>query len=191
MTTHTDRVIGTHPSFVAATLAAIVFGSAMVATAAAKTPKDSKVGTTVTITGCLHEGEDNGSFVLSRVTEVAAPGAVRRRTPLTPAIYWLDSTDGMEALVGKQIDVTGVITKRRSKDGTITIEIRPGGGESETVEVQSNDTSVTSEKFVAGGKPTTRSTTTTTSTRQRAVYKLDVKHVAASVPGGSPALACR
>ncbi len=69
----------------------------------------------MTITGCLHEGQGRDTFVLLGVTE----RPVETEGPLVPvplAIYWLDSTDGLKALIGEFVDVSGK-DHRATRDG--------------------------------------------------------------------------
>jgi len=114
---------------------------------------DPKVGTRITITGCLHEGTGRDSFVLLGVTERPAdsPASIQ---PVPYAIYWLDSTEGLKALVGEIVDVTGTVTERTSKSGTITLVIDPSETLSTDVEVASGSKTVTTEKFDDRPRPT-------------------------------------
>jgi hypothetical protein len=100
----------------------------------------------ITITGCLHKGTSLDSFVLVGVTERPADASA----PIVPvpiAIYWLDSTDGLKPLVGQMVDVTGKVTSREPKPGTITISIDPDVTRSTDVNVDSASRNVTTEKF--------------------------------------------
>ena len=154
-----------------------------------KDDKDPKIGTRVTITGCLHKGTGSDSFVLLGVTERPADApAPLRAVPY--AIYWLDSTDGLDKLVGEIVDVTGKITDRRSKPGTITVVVDPTEKKSTEVEVASSDHEETTRKF--GGNPTVVGTSGVPSSTEihRPVYKLSVDKVVAVTPvGDGPA--CR
>ena len=175
----------------AATIAAVFAGAALVTAASKPTAEDPKVGTDITITGCLHAGDFPDTFVISNVVERPAVGApVPRFAVPVAAIYWLDSTDGMKPLVGQRIDITGRVTKRRESPGKITIELRPGSGEKETVKVESNNAVVKSEKFKGTARPIAPSGDKTTTERLRPVYKLDVKSVSAAPRVGELGPAC-
>lgn len=150
---------------------------------------DPKLGTRVIITGCLHQGTGRNSFVLLGVTERPAdsPAPIQ---PVPLAIYWLDSTDGLKALVGEIVDVTGTVTERRSKPGTITISIDPSDTLSTDVEVASGIKNVTTEKFDDRPRPTGTSGSPSSLEVTRPVYKLDVENVrSVNLPVGGPA--CR
>lgn len=106
------------------------------------------------------------------------------------AIYWLDSTDGLKALVGEIVDVTGEVTERRSKPGTITIAIDPSETLSTDVEVASGTRNVTTEKFDDRPRPAGTSGSSSSLEVTRPVYKLVVENVrAVNVPVAGPA--CR
>jgi hypothetical protein len=95
---------------IATTVSLVVAGASLLSAAHGQSkPIDPKIGTRVTITGCLHKGQDSDSFVLLGVTERPAdsPAPVRA---VPYAIYWLDSTDGLKKLVGEIVDVTGKVT---------------------------------------------------------------------------------
>ena len=134
---------------IAATVSLALTGTSLVWAASDQAkPADPKIGTRVTITGCLHQGTSADSFVLLGVTERPAdtPAEVR----LMPyAIYWLDSTDGLKVHVGEIVDVTGKVTERRGKMGTITVALDPADTLETEVQVASggNGIDVTSKKF--------------------------------------------
>ena len=100
----------------------LIAGTSLAVGASGQIPaaKDPKIGTRVTITGCLHQGTSSDSFVLMGVTERPAdsPPSIQ---PVPWAIYWLDSTDGLKARVGEMVDITGTITGRRPEAGKITV----------------------------------------------------------------------
>jgi len=180
-------------SFGAATLALVFAGATLVAAAARQTSGvgDPKIGTEVTITGCLHAGNEPDSFVLVGVTERPAEGETAPLVPVPFAIYWLDSTDGLKPLVGQFVDVVGKVVKREAKQGTITVDIRPADGLSDTVEVKSGTDSVKSTKYDGRPEPVGTSGAPSTTRLARPVYKLDVKHVSAAARIGPPGPACR
>jgi hypothetical protein len=102
----------------------------------------------------------------------------------------LDSTDGLKALVGEIVDVTGKVTERPSKSGTITISIDPSETLSTDVEVASGIKNVTTEKFDDRPRPTGTSSSSSSLEVTRPVYKLVVENVrAVNVPTAGPA--CR
>lgn len=150
---------------------------------------DPKLGTRVTITGCVHQGTSRNSFVLLGVTERPADSSAPIQ-PVPYAIYWLDSTEGLKALVGEMVEVTGKLTERTSKSGTITISIDPGETLSTDVEVASGNKSVTTEKFDDRPRPAGTSSSSSAVQVTRPVYKLVVETVrAVNVPAAGPA--CR
>jgi hypothetical protein len=154
-----------------------------------KAVPDPKIGTRVIITGCLHKGT-SGSFVLLGVTERPAdPAAPIQAVPY--AIYWLDSTDGLKALVGEMVDITGKVTGRRPKPGTITVSVDPSETKSTEVAVASGSKTLdaTTKKFEDTPRPAGTSGAESSLEVTRPVYKLDVENVrAVSAPGGP---ACR
>ena len=110
--------------------------------------------------------------------------------PVPYAIYWLDSTEGLKALVGEIVDVTGTVTERTSKSGTITLAIDPSETLSTDVEVAGGSKTVTTEKFDDRPRPTGASRSSSSLEVKRPVYKLAVEDVrSVKVPAGGPA--CR
>jgi hypothetical protein len=81
-------------AILATTFSLAVTGTSLLCAASgqATSAPDPKVGTRITITGCLHEGTGRDSFVLLGVTERPAdsPASIQ---PVPYAIYWLDSTE--------------------------------------------------------------------------------------------------
>ena len=178
-------------AIIAATLSLALTGTNLLwaASGQAASGPDPKLGTRVTITGCLHEGTSRDSFVLLGVTERPADSSAPVQ-PVPLAIYWLDSTSGLKALVGEMVDVTGKVTERRSKPGTITVSIDPSETLSTDVEVASGFNNVTTEKFDDRPRPTGTSGSPSALEVTRPVYKLVVEDVrAVNVPGAGPA--CR
>ena len=167
---------------IATTVSLVVAGASLLSAESGQSkPIDPKIGTRVTITGCLHKGQDSDSFVLLGVTERPAdsPAPVRA---VPYAIYWLDSTDGLKKLVGEIVDVTGKVTERRSKPGTITIFVDPTEKKSTDVEITSSGREETTKKFA--GNPAVVGTSGTPSSLEvhRPVYKLVVEKVVAVTP---------
>jgi len=165
---------------IATTLSLALAGTSLLwaASGQATSVPDPKIGTRVIITGCLHEGTSHDSFVLLGVTERPADASAPIQ-PVPLAIYWLDSTEGMDALVGEMVDVTGKVTERRPKPGTITVSIDPSETLSTDVQVASGlkDLDVTTKKF--DDKPRPKGTTGSSTSLEvtRPVYKLVVENV--------------
>lgn len=151
---------------------------------------DPKIGTHVTITGCLHKGTSFGSFVLLGITErpAGAPASVQ----LAPyAIYWLDSNAGLKKHVGEIVDITGKVKSRRPEKGTITVTFDPSEALSTSVQVESanKNLDVTSKDFNNGPQPAGSESAQITDVQLK-VYVLDVESVSAvNVPVAGPA--CR
>jgi hypothetical protein len=163
------------------TVALVGTGLAFADSGQSPTAPDPKVGTRVTITGCLHKGASSGSFVLLGVTERPAGSAASGQ--LVPfAIYWLDSNDGLKGLVGEMVDITGKVKERRPHQGTITTSFDPEQAASTDVRVasQSKTLDVTSKKFDGG--PQGASGAAIVVQVKRPVYKLDVETVRAVAP---------
>lgn len=179
---------------IATTLSLALTGPSLswAASGQARAGPDPKIGTRVTITGCLHEGTSRGSFVLLGVTERPAdsPAPIQ---PVPYAIYWLDSNDGLKPFVGEMVDITGKVTGRRPQLGTIRVAIDVSETLSTDVQVASNSKTldVTTKKF--DDKPRPAGTLSSDSSLEvtRPVYKLDVQDIrhAANIPTGGPA--CR
>lgn len=159
----------------------LIAGTSLALGAAGQIPaaQDPKIGTRVTITGCLHQGTSSDSFVLMGVTERPAdsPPSVQ---PVPWAIYWLDSTDGLKARVGEMVDVTGTITGRRPEAGKITVAIDASELRAKDVQVTSASKTldVTTEKYEPALRPVGTSGTDSSISISRPLYKLDVETVA-------------
>jgi|SRR5579862_5863872 len=168
---------------VATTLTMVVTGAALLSAASGQSDKakDPKIGTRVTITGCLHKGQDSDSFVLLGVTERPADSPSPARA-VPYAIYWLDSTDGLKKLVGEIVDVTGKVTERRSKPGTITVFVDPSEKKSTDVEITSSGREETTKKFAGSPQVVGTSGQASSVEVQRPVYKLVVEKVVALTP---------
>ena len=157
----------------------------------AKSGPDPKIGTRVTITGCLHEGASRDSFVLLGVTERPADSPAPA-SPVPYAIYWLDSNDGLKPFVGEIVDITGKITERRPRPGTITVSIDPSETLPADIQVASNDKTldVTTKQFADTARPAGTTGGSSSLEVTRPVYKLSVENVrAVTVPVAGPA--CR
>jgi hypothetical protein len=125
------------PAMTGFSLAAALALSGVLAADEANLTKDP-----VTITGCLHAGQQADSFVLTDVTDTKGVAA--------QVIYWLSSTDGLKAHVGKRISVTGPVVKVSSgeveikndpaKDPQAKVEIKARGKE---VDARTSSASVT------------------------------------------------
>jgi hypothetical protein len=178
---------------IATTLSLALAGASLLwaASGQATSGPDPKVGTRITITGCLHKGTSRDSFVLLGVTE--RPADSSGPIQLAPfAIYWLDSTEGLKALVGEMVDVTGKVTERRPKPGTITVSIDVSEVLSKDVQVASGNKTidVTTKKFDDRPRPAGTSPSDSSLEVTRPVYKLAVENVrSVTVPVAGPA--CR
>ena len=176
---------------IATTLVLTFAGMTLLPPAAAQAPSpDPKIGSTVTITGCLHKGTARNSFVLVGVTERAVDSLGDPR--IVPyAIYWLDSTDGLKSLVGEMVDVTGKVTERLKSAGTIKVSLDPDAPLTTEVEVSnaSKTLNVTTEKYDATRKPIGASSDSSAVEVSRPVYKVDVDnvHTVNFVPTAGPA----
>lgn len=176
---------------IATTVSVALAGTSVVWAASGQAPPgpDPKLGTRVTITGCLHKGTSRDSFVLLGVTERPAdsPASIK---PVPFAIYSLDSTDGLGGLVGEMVDVTGKVTERTRRSGTITMSIEPSETLSTDVEVEGGARNVTTEKFDDRPRPAGASHSPSSLQVTRPVYKLVVEDVrAVNAPVAGPA--CR
>jgi len=110
--------------------------------------------------------------------------------PVPYAIYWLDSTAGLKPFVGELVDVTGKVTERRSKPGTIKVSIDVSEALAKDVKVESGTRSVTSAKFDDKPRPAGASGSDSSLEMTRPVYKLVVENVRpVNVPAAVPA--CR
>ncbi|OFW11344.1 MAG: hypothetical protein A3H96_18840 [Acidobacteria bacterium RIFCSPLOWO2_02_FULL_67_36] len=177
---------------IAATFVLALAGTGLLWAASGQAGRDPKIGTRVTITGCLHQGTERGSFVLLGVTERPADTPAAAIRPVPYAIYWLDSNDGLKPLVGEMVDVTGKVTERREKRGTITVSLDPTETKSKDVQVVSGnkDLDVTTKKFDDRPRPVGTSGSPSEVEVTRPVYKLDVENVrAVNIPTAGPA--CR
>ena len=128
---------------------ALIFAASVSEKALAQSPMaDPKVGTTATITGCLHSGKGKNSFVLVGVTEKAAEGHV----PVPYAIFWLDGliNETMRPLVGQMVAVTGLVAKRDEGRGKITIDVKADAEASTNVTVASPGKNPASTETYAG-----------------------------------------
>jgi hypothetical protein len=173
-----------HRLITAATLSLVLAGTNVLLADSGQAPApDPKIGTRVTITGCLHEGTTRGSFVLLGVTERPA-GTVASAQAVPYAIYWLDSNDGLKPFVGELVDITGKVTERRPAAGQITVSLEPGDALSKDVQVESADKAldITSKSHEGATRPSVARVFE----MSRPVYKLavdDVRAVAPPVPG--------
>ncbi len=132
----------------------------------------------IIITGCLHRGASLDSFVLLGVTERPADES-EAVVPVPYAIYWLDSTKGLEALVGRMVEVTGKVTSKEAKPGTITIAINPDAVFTTDVQVKSGKKDITTKKFEYTDKPMTTAASQSSLIMPRPVYNLAVEDVSA------------
>ena len=166
-------------------------GLAGAAPAQTTSDPDSKIGTRIMITGCLHEGTEADSFVLLGVTERPADGS-RPIRPVPLVIYWLNSTRGLKGLTGDFVDITGKVTGRRGKPGTVTVSMDASETRSTDVRVASGnkDLDVTTEKYDNGAR-TADATRSSSLEVTRPVYTLDVDDVRLSSAVPDSLAACR
>jgi hypothetical protein len=177
-----------HRVITAAALSLALAGTSVLWAASGQAPvPDPKIGTRVTITGCLHEGVSAGSFVLLGVTERPAGTAASTRA-VPYAIFWLDSNDGLKPFVGELVDITGKVTERRPTAGQITVSLDPGDALSKEVQVESGKGTidVTTEKYEGKSRPAVKRSIE----MSRPVYKLAVENIVAVAPP-VPGPACR
>lgn len=88
------------------------------------------------------------------------------------------------------VDVTGKVTSRTLKPGTITISIDPGVTRSTDVDVDSGTRNVTTERFDDKPRPVTTSASPSSLEVMRPVFKLAVNDVRA-VHVGATGPACQ
>ena len=100
----------------------------------------------VTITGCVHAGQQPDSFVLTDVTD--SKGVAGQ------VIYWLSSTKGLKEHVGKRISVTGPVVK--VSQGEVEIKNDPTKAPPAKVEIKARgkevDAGTTSPSVTTGEK---------------------------------------
>ena len=157
----------------------LIISIAFVTTGMSKNkPEMSGKDRQIIITGCLHRGTSLDTFVLLGVTERPAD-ASESIVPVPYAIYWLDSTKGLEPLVGKMVEITGKITSKEAKPGTITIAINPDAGFSTDVQVKSGKRDITTKKFDYTDKPMATAASQSSLIMPRPVYNLAVDDVSA------------
>jgi len=156
----------------------LIISAAFMTTGMAQDKATAPDGRQIIITGCLHRGASLDSFALLGVSERPADPS-QPIVPVATAIYWLNYTGGLEPLVGKMVEVTGMVVSHESKPGTITITIDPSQTLSTDVKVASGKKDVTTEKFDDRPRPPFQSSLKTT----RPVYNLAVDRVTAVDPG--------
>jgi len=137
-----------------------------------------EIGRHIIITGCLHRGISLDTYVLLGVTERPADPS-EPITPVPIAIYWLDSTEGLDKLVGKMVEVTGTVTSNAPHPGTITISIDPDVTLSTDVQIESGKRDVTSKKFDYSDRPNATADSQSSIIVERPVYNLEVDNVSA------------
>ena len=116
----------------------VSFALAPFALAGETAPADSKVGTVVTITGCVHAGRHANQFVL--------------------------------------VGVTGTVTKRESRPGSIKIDVQADEEQSTDVKVERGSQTVTTKEYP--GTPDDESSVVLS----RPVYRVNVESVKAVDP---------
>jgi outer membrane protein OmpA-like peptidoglycan-associated protein len=148
-----------------------------------------RTGRQIIITGCLHRGTSLDTFVLLGVTERPADPS-EPTIPVPYAIYWLDSTKGLEQLVGKMVEVTGKVTSKEAKPGTITIAINPDATLSTDVQIKSGKRDLTTKKFDYSDMPMATADSQSSLIMTRPVYNLAVDDVSA-VDAGAEGPPCQ
>jgi hypothetical protein len=127
----------------------------------------------VTITGCLHAGQQPGSFVLTDVTD--SKGVADQ------VIYWLSSTKGLKDKVGKRISVTGPVVK--VSQGEVEITNDPKDSPPAQVEIKARGKEV--EAHTRSASVTTGTAEKTKTEEKRPVHRIKVQSVTA-VEGTCP-----
>lgn len=127
----------------------------------------------VTITGCLHAGQNPGTFVLTDVTD--SKGVAGQ------VIYWLSSTKGLKDNVGKRIMVTGPVVK--VSQGEVEIRNDPKDSPPAQVEIKARGKEV--EAHTRSASVTTGAAEKTTTEEKRPVHRIKVQSVTA-VEGTCP-----
>src|SRR5688572_26961817 len=121
----------------------------------------------VTITGCLHAGQQPGSFVLTDVTDSKGVAA--------QVIYWLSSTKGLKENVGKRISVTGPVVK--VSQGEVEITNDPKDSPPAQVEIKARGKEV--EAHTRSASVTTGAAEKTQTEEKRPVHRIKVQSVTA------------
>jgi hypothetical protein len=121
----------------------------------------------VTITGCLHAGQQPGSFVLTDVTDSKGVAA--------QVIYWLSSTKGLKDNVGKRISVTGPVVN--VSQGEVEITNDPKDSPPAQVEIKARGKEV--EAHTRSANVTTGAAEKTQTEEKRPVHRIKVQSVTA------------
>ncbi|GEM_PF-3649450 len=155
---------------------------------------DPKVGTTVTITGCVHEGTAPNTYVLVHVRERTEMGEMATGMESKPyAIYMLDTTAGLKPQVGQLINVTGTVTQRDAKNGTINVAVDPDARNTTKVTLKTADKTLKAKSYSPTSNQsmeTKKALPDTDTTYPRPVYRLAVSSVQ-SVNDAMNGPACR
>ena len=90
------------------------------------------IHTPITITGCVHAGNDPDTFVLRNVNDVTNGTAIP-----SGIVYWLSSYKEVKDHVGEKVEVRGTYSVDRDYGKTATVKVRidPSKGE-QTVELE-------------------------------------------------------
>jgi hypothetical protein len=91
-----------------------ICAAAMCSAGLAAAPKDD---VPVTITGCVHDGDD-GSYVFTNVVDLTESA-----TKPASAVYWLSTTKGLKDHVGHKVEVSGTYSPSRDKGKTAKVKI--------------------------------------------------------------------
>lgn len=165
----------------------VLVSPAMVPLARADAPKniDPKIAKNITITGCLHAGENSGEFVLVGATEKTATGAI---AAVPYAIYMLNTTRDMKGLVGELVDIRAVVVSKDAKRGTIRVMVEDDAANTTDVKVETGSGDATTTKDFAGrvGRRARESVVEVS----RPVYRVNVDSISA-VSGEQAGPACK
>jgi hypothetical protein len=85
--------------------------------------------TSVTITGCVQQGDTSNTYVLTNLAETSP----RAQNPAHD-IYWLTSTTGLHAQVGHKVQVTGLVSEDAGQTGKIKVKTAANGDETLAIE---------------------------------------------------------
>jgi hypothetical protein len=137
----------------------------------------------MTISGCVKEGTENGTYLLMDVAEVGRNGAdkpVVNDTRGRSVVYWLDSTKGLKEEEGKRVQVTGTVDLNDIYEGETNVKTNSAKKMDSTTDVKVNSevSKVTTETDTKPNvAPLENGTKTSVKETERVVHKLKVKNV--------------
>lgn len=102
--------------------------------------------TSVTITGCVQQGSNPDTYVLTNLAETSP----RAQNPAKD-IYWLTSTKGLHEHVGHKVQVTGLVSAKddAGKTGKIKVQTSANGDEKIAVKTTTKKAETTVDAPVA------------------------------------------